>query len=165
MPVSEAIQNRIERNVAAAANLLFAPEVRRFELPDMDRHASWFMPRFLKEFPHLNERSAIGFLRGIIYSNEFLFLFQDKGVALAQSMGSGGLEPEPIVWERFVWVEDPANVEQQKAAAFFYPRMEKWAKGLGVRVIHVENKSDVGHELIKAQMGRIYETSQKYLRA
>jgi hypothetical protein len=142
----------------------FFAEVRRFELPDMDHHARWFMPRFLKEFPHLNERSAIGFLRGIIYSNEFLFLFQDRGIALAQAMGSGGLEAEPIIWERFVWVEDPANIEQQKAAAFFYPRMEKWAKGLGVKVIHVENKSDVGHELIKAQVGRVYETAQKYIR-
>ncbi len=145
-------------------SLVLGSDMRRFELPDLDRHGRWFLPRFLKEFPHLNERSAIGFLRGIIYSNEFLFLFQEKGVALAQMMGSGGLEPDPIVWERFVWVEDPANVDQQRAAAFFYSRMVTWAKQMGVSVIHVENHTDVGHDLIKAQVGRVYETAQKYIR-
>jgi hypothetical protein len=139
-------------------------EVRRFELPDLDTHARWFMPRFLKEYPHLNERSAIGFLRGIIYSNEFLFLFQEKGVALAQAMGSGGLEAEPIVWERFVWVENPADAGQQQAASLFYSRIAKWAKGMGVTKIHVEENSDVPHDMIKAQCGRIYETQQKYIR-
>jgi len=145
-----------------AAPVLYA-EVRRFELPDMDRH-KWFLPRFLKEFPHLNERGAIGFLRGILYSNEFLFLFQEKGAALAQSMGSGGLEPEPIVWERFVWVEDPADTAQQQAAAFFYPRIAAWAKTMGVSKVHVEEHSDVAHELIKAQVGRVFETAQKFIR-
>lgn len=139
-------------------------DVRRFELPDMDRHAKWFMPRFLKEFPHLNERSAIGFLRGIIYSNEFLFLFQEKGIALAQMMSSGGLEAEAIVWERFVWIEYPEDVGQQQAAAFFYPRFAEWAKRMGVGVIHVECKTDVPHEMIKARVGRVFETSQKFIR-
>lgn len=143
--------------------VLFA-EVRRFELPDLDTHAKWFMPRFLREFPHLNERSAIGFLRGIIYSNEFLFLFQEKGVALAQAMGSGGLEADPIIWERFVWVEDPTDTAQQQAAAFFYVRFIKWAEGMGTRIIHVENKSDVSHDLVKARAGRVFETAQRFLR-
>ena len=139
-------------------------DVRRFELPDMDRHARWFMPRFLTEFPHLNERSAIGFLRGIIYSNEFLFLFQEKGVALAQAMGSGGLDAEAIVWERFVWVEDPTDVAQQQAASFFYVRIAEWAKRMGTGIVHVECKSDVSHDLIKAKVGRVFETSQKFIR-
>lgn len=140
--------------------------VRRFELPDLDTHAKWFLPRLLKEFPHLNERSAIGFLRGIIYSNEFLFLFQDHAVALAQMMQSGGLEAEPIIWERFVWVEDPTNVAHKQAAASFYDRFSKWAKQLGVRVIHIENRTDVDHEMIRARVDgkRIYETEQHYLR-
>ena len=139
-------------------------EVRRFELPDLDRHGAWFLPRFLKEFPHLNERSAIGFLRGIIYSNEFLFLFQEKGIALFQSIGAGGLDAEPIIWERFVWVEDPTSASQQQAAAFFYTRVRKWAEGLGVTKVHVEEHTDVPHELIKTQVGRVYETAQKFIR-
>src|SRR5215468_6993166 len=101
--------------------LPYYSEVRRFELPDLDHHARWFMPRFLKEYPHLNQRAAIGFLRGIIYNNEFLFLFQDNAVARAQLMHSGGLEPEAIVWERFVWVENPADAAQTHAASSFYP--------------------------------------------
>lgn len=147
----------------AAPPVLFA-EVRRFELPDLDTHAKWFMPRFLREYPHLNERGAIGFLKGILYSNEFLFLFQEKGVALAQAMGSGGLEAEPIIWERFVWVEDPADAGQQQAASFFYPRFIKWAEGLGTKVIHIENHTDVSHDMIKARAGRVFETVQKFIR-
>jgi hypothetical protein len=152
-----------ELKPVAPPPVVFA-EVRRFELPDLDAHGKWFLPRFLKEFPHLNERSAIGFLRGIIYSNEFLFLFQEKGVALAQAMQSGGLDGEPIVWERFVWVENPADASQQQAAAFFYGRIAKWAKGMGVTKVHVEENTDVPHDMIKAQCGRIYETQQKYIR-
>ncbi len=130
----------------------------------MDRHAKWFMPRFLSEFPHLNERSAIGFLRGIIYSNEFLFLCQEHSVALAQLMLSGGLGPDPIVWERFVWVEDPTDASQLQAAAFFYPRIVKWAKSMGCSVVHVEERTDVPHELIRGQVGKVSETIQKYVR-
>ncbi len=148
----------------ASPALVLGADVRRFELPDLDHHARWFLPRFLQEFPHLNERAAIGFLRGVIYSNEFLFLFQDKGVALAQSMGSGGLEDEAIVWERFVWIQDPANTAQQQAAAFFYNRIVKWAVQLGAKVVHIENKTDVPHDMIRAQAGRIHETQQKYIK-
>src|SRR5579864_7199026 len=96
------------------APLVLHAEVRRFDLPDIDRHGSWFLPRFLKEFPHLNERAAIGFIKAVLYSNEFLFLFQEKAVALFQSVGSGGLEPQEIVWERFVWVESPTDAGQQQ---------------------------------------------------
>jgi hypothetical protein len=155
----------VEALKTASPPVLAPADVRRFELPDMDRHATWFMPRFLQKYPHLNERSAIGFLRGIIYSNEFQFLFQDKAVALAQLVGSGGLEPDPIVWERFVWVETPSDAKQQQAAAFFYPRIVKWAKGLGAKNIHVENSTDVPSEMIKAQVGRIYDTAQRYVKA
>jgi hypothetical protein len=148
----------------APAPVLLPAEVRRFELPDIDQHGRWFLPRFLKEFPHLNERSAIGFLRGILYSNEFLFLFQEKAVALFQAVGSGGLEAEGIIWERFVWLEDPTSVEQQRAAASFYARALKWAHSAGIDVVHVECKTDVPRELIKSAAGRVFETAQAFLR-
>lgn len=139
-------------------------ETRRFELPDIDRHGSWFLPRFLKEFPHLNERAAIGFVKSILYSNEFLFLFQEKAVGLFQAVGSGGLEPQEILWERFVWLQNPTDVEQQKAAATFYVRALKWAATKGCDVVHVECSSDVPRETIKNAAGRVFETQQFFLR-
>jgi len=143
--------------------LLFA-EVRRFDLPDIDRHGAWFLPRFLKEFPHVNERAAIGFIKSCLYDNEYLFLFQEKAAALFQAVGSGSLEPQPIVWERFVWLQDPADAEQQKAAAMFYSRALKWAQQKGVDIVHVDNSTDVPRELIKVAAGRVFETAQAFLR-
>jgi hypothetical protein len=143
---------------------VFSSEVRRFDLPDIDRHGAWFLPRFLQQFPHLNERAAIGFIKSVLYSNEFLFLFQDKAVALFQSVGSGGLEPQEIVWERFAWVENPTDAGQQQAAAAFYPRALKWAQQKGIDVVHVDNSTDVPREVIKAAAGRVFETTQAYLK-
>lgn len=144
--------------------ILLGAEVRRFDLPDLDRHGAWFLPRFLKEFPHVNERSAIGFIKSVLYSNEFLFLFQEKAVALFQAVGSGGLEAEGIIWERFVWLQDPTDTGQQQAAAQFYVHALKWAKQKGIDVVHVECSSDVPRETMKAAVGRVFETSQAYLR-
>lgn len=139
-------------------------ETRRFELPDIDRHGSWFLPRFLKEFPHLNERAAIGFVKSILYSNEFLFLFQEKSVALFQSVASGGLENQEVIWERFVWLEEPNDAKQQQAAAQFYVRALKWAQQKAADVVHVECSSDVPRETIKNAAGRVFETQQFFLR-
>jgi hypothetical protein len=150
--------------VAPAPVLTVPAEVRRFDLPDIDRHGSWFLPRFLKEFPHLNERAAIGFIRSCLYDNEYLFLYQDKAVALFQAVASGGFDPAGIVWERFVWVENPSDAEQQRAAAMFYPRALKWAQQKGVEVVHVDNSTDVNRELIKTAAGRVFETTQAFLR-
>jgi hypothetical protein len=142
---------------------LFA-EVRRFDLPDIDRHGAWFLPRFLKEYPHINERAAIGFIKAVLYSNEFLFLFQEKAVALFQAVGSGGLEPQEIIWERFVWLQDPNDVQQQQAAAQFYVRALKWAQQKGVEIVHTELSTDVPRDTIKAVAGRVFETTQAFLR-
>jgi hypothetical protein len=140
-------------------------EVRRFELPDLDRHAKWFMARFLQAFPHLNERLAIGFLRGIIYNNEYMFLFQEHGVALAQMMQDHALGAgTPVIWERFVWVEDPTDVDMQKAAATFYTRFVEWGQRMGVRTMVLEESSDVPSDRIKALVGRVFERTQRYAR-
>ncbi len=133
-------------------------------MPDLDRHGAWFLPRFLKEFPHVNERAAIGFIKAVLYDNEYLFLFQEKGAALFQAVGSGGLEPAGIVWERFVWLQDPTDAGQQQAAAQFYVRALKWAATKGIEIVHVDNSTDVPRETIKAAAGRVFETQQAYLK-
>lgn len=153
-----------ETIVAKPAPVVFGADTRRFELPDLDRHAAWFMPRFLQNFPHLNERAAIGFLRGTIYHNEFKFMFQEKGVALFQMMGAHSLDATQVVWERFVWVADPENKQQQEAAAFFYKDALQWCKFKSVDIMMVEQNTDVAHDLIKQQIGRVYATEQKYAR-
>lgn len=141
-----------------------APIVRRFELPDLDRHGGWIMPRLTQAFPHLTERSAAGFLSSLIYNNEHLFLYQPHAVALAQVLSANALANKPVVWERFVWVEDPKDKQQVADAASFYSEFQRWAKAMSVEVIVVEELTDVPHDLIKEKLGRIFQRQQQFVR-
>jgi len=160
MPALNAVEPFMNKPVPP----VFGADTRRFELPDLDRHATWFMPRFIAAFPHLNERQAIGFLRSVLYSSEYLFLFQEKGIALAQTLGAHALEAQTVIWERFVWVEDPQNEKQVEAASYFYERFADWAKRKTVSNIVVEQNTDVPLELIRARLKRITTVEQKVAR-
>jgi hypothetical protein len=138
--------------------------IRRFELPDIDRHGSWMMRRLIMAYPHLTERTAIGWLRNILYQNEFLFLYQDHSVALAQAVRPDALTPRTSIWEKFVWAQDPKNAEHQAEAALFYDHFLKWAGHQDAELIVVEEQSDVPHDLIKAALGKLLERRQIYAR-
>lgn len=128
--------------------------VRRFELPDLDRHGIWIVKRLLAAYPHLNERQLAGWLRGLIYSNEFLFLFQEHSVALAHAMRPDILTPRVMVYEKFVWAQTPEYVPE---AALFYARIKTWAQQQDAEQIIVEEQTDVPHEMIREHLGRINE--------
>lgn len=138
--------------------------IRRFQLPDIDRHARWLMPRMLQAYPHLDGRGVLGFVNGLIYSNEYLFLYQPHSVALAQMMSAHTLSPKAVVWERFVWVEDRDDKTQIEEAAGFYDEMHRWAKATGCETIIVEEATDVPHETIKQHLGRIFTRQQQFAR-
>src|SRR5579864_8355295 len=123
--------------------------VRRFELPDLTRHA-WIVPRIAKAYPHLTERTTAGWLTGLIYSSEYLFLYQEHAVALAQLVRSHTLSPAPVVHERFVFAESEDHMD---AAAEFYTEFARWAKHHGARTIIVEELSDVLHEKVREKLG------------
>jgi hypothetical protein len=148
-------------SVAVAEKPQAINTVRRFELPDLDRHGLWMIKRLLVAYPHLNERQLIGWLRALIYNNEFLFLFQEHSVALAQSMRPDSLAPRVIVYEKFVWAQ---SAEYEAEAALFYERFAVWAKQQDAEQIIVEEQTDVSHELIRAQLGRLLERKQVYCR-
>jgi len=138
--------------------------IRRFEEADLNTHGSWVMKRLIDRYPHHNERFMATFLRGLIYSNEYLFLFQDHSVCLAQMVRTKTLDAMPVVQELFVWAEDKDNALYCLEAANFYDRMLEWAKGLGVKQIIVEEDSDVSHEKIKERMGRVYSAQIQFVR-
>lgn len=140
------------------------PAIRRFDTADLTTHAAWIIPRMMKAFPHLSERSVAGFLQTILYNNEYRIMYLDHGVALAQVMSAHSLDASPIVYERFVWVENPEDKEQVKAAAEFYVEFSCWAKHLGAVVMIVEENTDVPHDLIKEKLGRIFTRQQQFAR-
>ena len=149
----------------ASVEIKIAPlNIRRFEIPDLDRHGQWVLPRLLTAYSHLNDRSAIGWLRSVIYNNEFLFLFADHAVGLAQVMSAHTLAPKPVVNERFVWVQDPNNAQHLADAAQFYTHFHVWAQHLGAEVMIVEEMTDVPHEMVREKVGRIYNRQQQFAR-
>ena len=140
----------------------YVPVIRRFQLPDLDRHP-WLIERFRLAHPHMPDPMIRSWLRGIIYSNEFLFLYQDHAVALAQTL-TPNLAPKSILVERFCWAEDPRNPEYVALAAGFYEEFGRYAKQKGIEEITVEVLTDVPHEDIKARLGRLFTQQRTFAR-
>jgi len=140
------------------------PVIRRFDTADLSKHGKWIVPRMMQVYPHMNERAVATFLQNIIYNNEWLFLYAETSVALAQVMSAHTLDAKPIIYERFVWVEDKEDKQQIKNAAEFYTEFRRWAKNLSADVMIVEENTDVPHDLIKEKLGRIFTRQQQFAR-
>ena len=140
------------------------PEVqstmRRFALPDLDTHGAWILKRIALAFPHLNDRFLLGWIRSLLYDNANLFLYQDNGVALFQTIGIFSLAHKPIVIERFVFCQE-GHVKQ---GAEFYTLAAEWAKSQGIEQVFVEELSDIPHDLIKEKIGRLFTRQQVFAR-
>jgi hypothetical protein len=136
------------------------PAVRRFEIADLNRHGGWIIKRFQQARPTLSDAQVMTWLKGIIYSNEYLFLYQEHGCACAQTVREETLEGKPVVRERFVFAEEGFQHE----AASFYTEFLQWAKNQGVTTILVEEMTDVPHDMIKERLGRLFERKQIFAR-
>ena len=140
------------------------PLILKFDTADLTTHGAWIVPRMMKVYPHLNERAVATFLQNIEFNNEYLFLFRDESVALAQVSMAHALTGPAVVYERFVWCKNPEDKKQQQDAAEFYAHIRRWAKQLGVDVVIVEENSDVPHDMIKEKIGRIFSRQQQFAR-
>lgn len=138
--------------------------VRRFEIADLSTHGPWLMKRFGAKFPDMPEQAIGGYLRGTVYQNENLFLYQDHAVALAQIVFSPGIKPVRVVQERFVWVEDRSDKEQLENAADMYLHMKDWGKRQSAERIIACEDTDVPKALIEARLGRLLDTKISYAR-
>ena len=133
------------------------PAIRRFQEPDLCEHGGWIMERMKKTYPQHNDRYLANWLRGLIEPSDNLFLYREHAVAFAQRVRTFQLNPIPIVWERFVWAEDPQNPEHVASAADFYNEFLQWAKSQEIDKIIVAESSDVPLDTIKERLGRLYE--------
>ena len=141
------------------------PAVRRFELADIAQHAKWLLPRLIKAYPHLTDRTALGFLNSILYSTEYYFCYQPHAVGLVKIERSHSLAAFPLVREMFVWVEDAKNPAHLDEALAFYPEFQTWAKHHGAETMLVEENSDLPHDLVRACFeGRIFTREQKFVK-
>lgn len=158
MAVAEKVREPIAPVLTAA--------IRRFELPDLDLHGGWIKERLLKQFPHLNDRIVIGWLKGMLYSSETLFLYQPNSVCMAQIVKLHTLDPAPVVQERFVWCRDPNSAAHQAEAAEFYERIMAWAMHQSAGAVIVEEATDVPREMIQSKLGnkRIFNRQQAFVK-
>ena len=136
------------------------PAVRRFEIADLSKHGGWIIKRLRQARPTLSDPQVMAWLKGIIYSSEFLFLYQEHGCACAQTVREETLGGAPVVRERFVFAEEGFQHE----AASFYGEFLQWAKNQGVTTMIVEEMSDVPHDMIKERLGRLFERKQVFAR-
>lgn len=151
--------------IATAEKLELPPaNIRRFEEPDLCTHGAWIMKRLQERYPHQNDRALATYLRGLFASNEYLFLYQDHAVGLAQVVRMYTLESTAIVQERFVWAQDPKNALHIAAAASFYDEFHRWASSMQVSKIMVEEWSDVPHEKIREKLGRLFTMQSVFAR-
>lgn len=134
---------------------------RRFSTADLSTHGAWILPRLMALLPQLGERGVAGWLAGKIYSNDYLFLYQEHAVALAQVVFDESLNAKPLVRERFVWAKAP---EYAAEAAVFYDEIRAWAKRLGAEAIIVEESSDVPHDVVREKLGRIFTRQMQFAR-
>jgi hypothetical protein len=134
--------------------------LRRFALPDLDTHGAWLLPRLEQSYPHVNQRFLLGWIRNQLYDNANLFLYQDHSVALFQLTNIYSLAPKPEIIERFVFCQEGF----QKEGGAFYAEVARWAKPQGIEKIWVEEQSDVPHEIIKENIGRIFTRQQQFAR-
>lgn len=156
-------------NEPARSRLVVEPvalsEIRRFETPDIDRHGLWLIPRLKLKYAHLNDRGILSWLRsGLMVSNEFMFLYHEFAVGLVQIESSHTLAPKPIAREHFVWAKDKTVPEHVIAATALYNRFAIWAKGKGCEVMVVEEDTDVPHEALKENLGRLFARQQQFAR-
>ena len=135
--------------------------IRRFQPADLS-HA-WISKRLLAAFSQFaNEQVAQGWLRSLIFSNDYHFLYAEHCVGLFQVVSGNILRPRPLVTEHFVWIENKNDAQQLADAAQFYTSAHVWATHLNAEVMIVEEMSDVPHDLIREKLGRVFIRQQQF---
>lgn len=138
--------------------------VRRFEIADLSEHGPWIMARFKSKFPEYSDREVAGYLSRLVYDNEHMFLYQPDAVGLAQIVHAPAIRMVKLVQERFVWIKDRTNKDQQEAAADIYLKFHSWAKGQEAKRLIVCEDSDVPKNLIEARLGRLLDSKITHAR-
>lgn len=122
--------------------------IRRFGLADIEDMGMWLMTRLRERYPHVNDRMFIGWIRGCMESNEFLFIRSENAAGMAIT-DHRPLTSAPIVREVFLLSRNDDIME----AAQLYPHIRHWAESMGASEITIECFSDVPHEIVREVIG------------
>lgn len=136
--------------------------IRRLEIPDLTRHGAWLTARLAERYPHMTAQQVLGSLTSMLYSSEFLFLYQDDAVGLAQALSGNPFNPRPTVHEWFVYCRDPTDPAQVERAAAFYLDFIRWAKAKDAEAVIRCEFSDVPDDKIKNL--RVFTKTQTFIK-
>ncbi len=122
--------------------------IRRFGMADIEDMGMWLMTRLRERYPHVNDRMFIGWIRGCMESNEFLFIRSENAAGMA-IIDHRPLTSAPIVREVFLLSRNDDLME----AAQLYPHIRQWAESMAASEITIECFSDVPHEIVREVIG------------
>ena len=136
---------------------------RRFILPDWTDTQNWLLPRLKVKLPHLQDIQIHGWIRSITDAQEFMFIRTENAVACAQ-MVKDVMSSAPEVIERFVLAKDRTEPRQVEECQHLYADLFRWAQNVGARDMTIEQFTDVKHEDLATQFGRVFERETKFVR-
>jgi len=128
-------------------------DLHRFALPDLEDMGAWLVERLKGRWGAVSDKNIAAFLRGVMESNEFLFVRTRNAVALAQAAHKP-LEAVPFVEEIFVLVRNDAVEEGVQ----LYGAIRNWGESHGASRIEVGNMTDVEPEDVASAFGGRIET-------
>lgn len=108
--------------------------VRRFNLPDLERHGLWLFEKLQDQFKnlHIAQNHMTAWIRGAIETNTFYFICTDKSVGMAQA-NHRPLISQPYVDVIFVHSMDENDTSHEPA---IYQAMERWGRGMDAFELH-----------------------------
>lgn len=128
-----------------------ATQVRRVSRADVEELRHWLVGRLAKAAQTYNRDAIYTFLVQALDSNEYLFIRNDRAVAMA-AVQSRPLRPLRVT-EMFCYAigyepddqsDEPTvfRSEAAQSAATLYPAIKAWAKGLGAAQCYLLDHSD-----------------------
>lgn len=157
----------------------FTMSVRRVGLPDLQDKGRFLCEELKQHWPHLQDRTILGWLQGVSGMNEYLFVRTDKAFGLFQRLQEF-TDPLPWVKEIFVLAEqnmmklqpgpdaDHIRIQNEMAleqAFSLYDDAKRWAES--IRASHIEfgpispfefrDKDPENKMTMKVKFGRVFE--------
>lgn len=141
-----------------------APDIRRYQTADIQKHATWLFGRLERSYPHMSREAHYTWLLNMLNSNDYIPLYHECGFALA-AMVSEPMRPNSHVEEVFVYLQDAAQPEQQFVGAHFYNHFYTWAVQRGIKTVFIEKNTDVSRKsILDVTRSRVFESKQAYMR-
>jgi len=134
--------------------------LRRFDLGDLQTHGEWLVARLREVYSYLPPKEIAGWIRGILESNEHMFLRNENSVGCAQ-LTRTQFALKPSVRVNFVLARDFGNGAHVAEAALFYHEFKRWADNVGAGEIVLGILNDISREDIRKIIGaRIFSREE-----